>query len=50
MQVEGRNLLQNPSPMRVPVEQWNMAKYYKFHKDMGHDTMNVFCFVTKSKG
>ena len=42
MQVEGRNLLQNPSPMRALVEQRNMSKYCKFHKDKGHDTGERF--------
>ena len=42
MQVEGRNLLQNPGPMRALVEWRNMPKYYKFDKDMGHDTIECF--------
>ena len=42
MQVEGRNLLQNRGPMRVPVEQRNMSKYCKFHKDKGHDMAKCF--------
>ena len=42
MQVEGRNLLRNPVPMRVPVERRNMTKYCKFHKDRGHDTAEYF--------
>ena len=42
MQVEGRNLLRNPGPMRAPVERRNMAKYCKFHKDMGHNTTECF--------
>ena len=42
MQVEGRNLLRNPGLMRAPVERRNMSKYYKFHKDKGHDTTECF--------
>ena len=42
MQVEGRNLLRNPGPMRAPVEQRNISKYCKFHKDKGHDTGECF--------
>ena len=42
MQVEGKNLLQNPGPMRAPVERRNMAKYCKFHKDRRHDTAECF--------
>ena len=42
MQVEGRNLLPNPGPMRAPMERRNMSKYYKFHKDKGHDTWECF--------
>ena len=42
MQVEGKNLLWNPEPMRAPVEQRNISKYCKFHKDRGHDTRECF--------
>ena len=42
MEVERRNLFQNPGPMRAPVERRNMSKYYKFHKDRGHDTAEYF--------
>ena len=42
MQVEGRNLLRNLGPMRTLVERRNMLKYYKFHKDRGHDTTECF--------
>ena len=42
MQVEGRNQLCNPSPMRAPVERRNMAKYCKFHKDKRHDPAECF--------
>ena len=42
MQVEGKNLLQNPGPIRAPAERRNMAKYYKFHKDRGHDKVECF--------
>ena len=42
MQVEGRNLRQNLSPMRAPMERRNMDKYYKLHKDKGHDTGECF--------
>ena len=28
--------------MRAPVERRNMGKYYKFHKDRGHDTLECF--------
>ena len=42
MEVEGRNLLRNPSPMKAPVERRNMTKYCKFHKDKGHDTAECF--------
>ena len=42
MQVEGKNLLCNPCPMRAPVEKRNMTKYCKFHKDWGHDTAECF--------
>ena len=47
MQVEGRELLRNPGPMRVPVEQKNMSKYCKFHKDKGHDT--AVCFQLRNQ-
>ena len=39
MQVEGKNLLRSPGPMRAPAERRNMEKYCKFHKDRGHDTV-----------
>ena len=42
MQVEGKNLLHNPGPMRAPVERRNMTKYCNFHKDRGHDTVECF--------
>ena len=42
IQVEGRNLLRNPGPMRAPVERINMAKYCKFYKNRGHDTVECF--------
>ena len=42
MQVEERNLLQNPRLMRALVEWRNVSKYYKFHKDRGHDTAECF--------
>ena len=42
MQVEGRNLLRNLELMRAPVERRNMSKYYKFHKDRGHDMAECF--------
>ena len=42
MQVEGRNRLQNPGPMKAPLEQSNMSKYCKFHKDKGHDMAKYF--------
>ena len=35
-------MLRNPGPMRATVEWRNMAKYYKFHKDRGHDTTECF--------
>ena len=49
MQVEGRNLLRNLSPMRASVERRTMSKYCKFYKDKGHDTGNAFSFMTKLK-
>ena len=42
MQMEGKNLLRDPGPMRAPAERRNMAKYCKFHKDRGHDTVECF--------
>ena len=42
MQVEERNLLWNPRPMKVPMEWRNMSKYYKCHKDRGHDMVECF--------
>ena len=42
MQVEGRNLLRNPSLMKAPAERRNMAKYCKFYKDKGHDMAKCF--------
>ena len=42
MQVEVKNLLRNPRPMRAPLEKRHMTKYCKFHKDRGHDTAECF--------
>ena len=42
MQVESRNLLQNPRLMKEPLEERNMTKYCKFHKDRGHDKSECF--------
>ena len=42
MQVEGRNLLRNPGPMRAPMERKNMSKYCKFHKNKRCDTRECF--------
>ena len=42
MQVEGINLLWNPGPIKAPVEGKNKSKYYKFHTDRGHDTIECF--------
>ena len=50
MQMEGKNLLQNPGPIRAPVERRNMAKYGKFYKDRGHDTTECFQLCDQIEG
>ena len=42
MPIEGRNLLWNLGPMKVPSKWRNIKKYCKFHKDMGYDTTEYF--------
>ena len=49
MQVEGKNLLRNTGPIRAPAERRNMAKYCKFHKDRGHDTLECFQLMHQIK-
>ena len=42
MYIKGKNLLRNLGPMKAPLERRNMTKYYKFHKDKGHDKAECF--------
>ncbi|PON38222.1 hypothetical protein TorRG33x02_345630 [Trema orientale] len=38
IQIEGKNMLKAPLPMRAPPEKRNMNKYCRFHKELGHKT------------
>ena len=42
MQLEGRNILQPPPPLRTPDAKKNRRKYCRFHRDHDHDTEGCF--------
>ena len=37
MEIEGRDIIHWPSKMRAPIGQRDKKKYYRFHRDHGHD-------------
>ncbi|XP_052177503.1 uncharacterized protein LOC127791560 [Diospyros lotus] len=36
--IEGKDYLKKPRPMKAPSDKRNRNKYYRFHRDHGHDT------------
>ena len=41
---EAQNLINQPTKLKSPLKKWNRDKYYRYHKDHGHDTD---CFKLK---
>ena len=39
---EAQNLLKKPVKMKSPPEKRNKDKYYRYHRDHGHDTEDCF--------
>ncbi|XP_052172193.1 uncharacterized protein LOC127788122 [Diospyros lotus] len=35
--IEGKDYLKKPQPMKAPSDKRNQNKYYRFHRDHGHD-------------
>ena len=42
MEIEGEGYLPKPTPLRGPLAKRNMKKYYRYHRDYGHDTEECY--------
>ena len=40
--IRDKGLLKKPDPMKLPADWRNMYKYYDFHEDVGHNTLECF--------
>ncbi|RRT53496.1 hypothetical protein B296_00035602 [Ensete ventricosum] len=42
LQIRAKGFLKTPNPMKSRPRQWDWGRYYRFHRDYGHDTEECY--------